>query len=255
VTVTELASETIFITGASSGFGAALARKCSKSGAKLILAARRTERLEALAAELGTPCHLVTLDVRDRAAVEGAVASLPEGFREVTTLVNNAGLALGMGPAQSADLADWDAMVDTNIKGTMYCTHALLPGMIARNRGYVMNLGSVAASYPYPGGHVYCGTKAFVHQFSLALRSDLLGTRVRVTVIEPGMAETEFSQVRFKGDDTKAKAIYAGAEALTAEDIADTIHWCLTRPPHVNVNTLELMTVRQAFSPFAVARS
>jgi 3-hydroxy acid dehydrogenase/malonic semialdehyde reductase len=173
----------------------------------------------------------------------------------VTTLVNNAGLALGMGPAQSADLADWDAMVDTNIKGTMYCTHALLPGMIARNRGYVMNLGSVAASYPYPGGHVYCGTKAFVHQFSLALRSDLLGTRVRVTVIEPGMAETEFSQVRFKGDDTKAKAIYAGAEALTAEDIADTIHWCLTRPPHVNVNTLELMTVRQAFSPFAVARS
>lgn len=250
----DMSSEIVFITGASSGFGAAIARQVSALGARTILAARRLERVEALARELPSPSHAVALDVGDPAAVAAVVAALPEGFRDVTVLVNNAGLALGVVPAQKADLAQWTEMVDTNIKGVLHCTHTLLPGMVARNRGYVMNLGSVAASYPYPGGNVYSGTKAFVRQFSLALRADLLGTKVRVTCIEPGMAETEFSLVRFQGDSQRAGSVYEGTTPLTADDIAETVCWCLTRPLHLNVNTLELMTVRQAFGPFAVDR-
>jgi NADP-dependent 3-hydroxy acid dehydrogenase YdfG len=252
--MTDLSQEIVFITGASSGFGAALARQLAQKGARLILAARRMDRLEALAAELNVPTHLVALDVRDRAAVEKAVADLPAEFAGVTALINNAGLALGTDPAPKASLDDWQAMVDTNINGLLYLTRTLLPGMVQRNKGYIVNLGSVAGTYPYPGGHVYCGTKAFVHQFSLALRSDLLGTRVRVTCIEPGMAETEFSNVRFAGDTDKAANVYANTDPLTADDVAETIVWCLSRPAHVNINTLELMTVRQAFGPFAVDR-
>jgi NADP-dependent 3-hydroxy acid dehydrogenase YdfG len=252
--MTDLSQETVFITGASSGFGAALARQMARHGSRLILAARRLDRLQALAAELPVATHLLSLDVRDRNAVEAAVAGLPDAFKAVTALINNAGVALGTDPAPTASLDDWQTMVDTNINGMLYVTKAILPGMIARNQGYIVNLGSVAGTYPYPGGHVYCGTKAFVHQFSLALRSDLLGKRIRVTCIEPGMAETEFSNVRFAGDADKASTVYAKTEPLTADDVAETIVWCLSRPAHVNINTMEMMTVRQAFGPFAVDR-
>jgi 3-hydroxy acid dehydrogenase / malonic semialdehyde reductase len=168
--------------------------------------------------------------------------------------VNNAGLALGLNPAQEADLDDWDQMIDTNCKGLVYCSRAILPGMVARKRGHVINLGSVAGTYPYPGGNVYGGTKAFVHQFSLNLRSDLHGTGVRVTCVEPGMADTEFSLVRFSGDQAKADNVYTGMQPMTADDIAESIHWAATMPQHVNVNTLELMATAQSFAPFQVAR-
>src|SRR6516225_6078798 len=230
--------ETVFITGASSGFGAAVARRFAATGARVVAAARRVDRLKELAAELGPALLPVTLDVRDRTAVNDAVAALPADFAAVDVLVNNAGLALGLGPAQEADLDEWDQMIDTNCKGLVYCTRAILPGMVARRRGHVINLGSVAGTYPYPGGNVYGGTKAFVHQFSLNLRSDLHGTRVRVTCVEPGMADTEFSLVRFGGDQARADAVYAGMRPMTADDIAESIHWAATMPEHVNVNTI-----------------
>jgi 3-hydroxy acid dehydrogenase/malonic semialdehyde reductase len=245
---------TVFITGASSGFGAAVARRFAAGGARVIAAARRTDRVRDLAAELGPLVLPVALDVRDRDAVAAAVAGLPAEFSAVDLLVNNAGLALGLGPAQDADLDDWDQMIETNCKGLAYVTRAVLPGMVARGRGHVINLGSVAGSYPYPGGNVYGGTKAFVHQFSLDLRSDLHGTGVRVTCVEPGMADTEFSLVRFDGDQSKADSTYAGMQPLTADDIAESIHWAATLPAHVNVNTIELMPVAQSFAPFQVAR-
>jgi 3-hydroxy acid dehydrogenase/malonic semialdehyde reductase len=244
-----------FITGASSGFGAAIARRLAGHGARVVLVARRRERLDALARELATPSHVVVLDVRDNAAVERAVAALPADFRDVDVLVNNAGLALGLDPAHRASLADWDEMVDTNVKGLMYVTRAVLPGMVARGRGHVVNIGSVAGEWPYPGGNVYGASKAFVHQFSLNLRADLIGTRVRVTDLEPGLCSgTEFSEVRFHGDTARAAAVYQDTQALSADDIADAVHWAVTRPPHVNVNTISLMPVTQAFGPLAVHR-
>jgi len=245
---------TVFVTGASSGFGAAVARRFATAGARIVAAARRADRLKDLAAELGPRLLPVTLDVRDRSAVAETVAGLPQEFAQVDVLVNNAGLALGLNPAQDADLDDWDQMIDTNCKGLVYCTRAILPGMVARRRGHVINLGSVAGTYPYPGGNVYGGTKAFVHQFSLNLRSDLHGTRVRVTCVEPGMADTEFSTVRFSGDRAKADAVYAGMQPMTADDIAESIYWAATLPEHVNVNTIELMATAQSFAPFQVAR-
>ncbi|GGB38424.1 NAD(P)-dependent oxidoreductase [Tistrella bauzanensis] len=245
---------TVLITGATAGFGAALARAYAASGDRLVLIGRRTERLEALKAELGGEVHVVTLDVRDRAAVETAIAALPAPFDAVDVLINNAGLARGLNPAQSADLDDWDTMIDTNIKGVTYMARAVLLGMVARDRGHIINLGSVAGTYPYPGGNVYGGTKAFVHQFSLNLRADLLGSNVRVTCIEPGMAETEFSLVRFSGDDSRASKVYEGMTPMSADDIAGVIHWVTKMPRHVNVNTLELMPVMQAFNNFAIKR-
>jgi 3-hydroxy acid dehydrogenase/malonic semialdehyde reductase len=245
---------TVFVTGASSGFGAAVARRFAAAGARVVATARRADRLKNLAAELGPRILPVTLDVRDRAAASEVVDGLPEEFAQVDVLVNNAGLALGLGPAQDADLDDWDQMIDTNCKGLVYCTRAILPGMVARGRGHVINLGSVAGTYPYPGGNVYGGTKAFVHQFSLNLRSDLNGTGVRVTCVEPGMADTEFSTVRFSGDKAKADAVYAGMQPMTADDIAESIYWAATLPQHVNVNTIELMATSQSFGPFQVAR-
>jgi 3-hydroxy acid dehydrogenase/malonic semialdehyde reductase len=245
---------TVFVTGASSGFGAAVARRFATAGARIIAAARRADRLKDLAAELGPRVLPVTLDVRDRSAVAQTVAGLPREFARVDVLVNNAGLALGLNPAQDADLDDWEQMIDTNCKGLVYCTRAILPGMVARRRGHVINLGSVAGTYPYPGGNVYGGTKAFVHQFSLNLRSDLHGTGVRVTCVEPGMADTEFSTVRFSGDKAKADAVYAGMQPMTADDIAESIYWAATLPEHVNVNTIELMATAQSFAPFQVAR-
>jgi 3-hydroxy acid dehydrogenase / malonic semialdehyde reductase len=245
----------VFITGASSGFGAAIARRFAGIGARLILAARRFDRLRALGAALGVPVHLLTLDVRDRVSVERAVAELPAEFAEVSVLVNNAGGAMGLEPAQEAHIEDWEAMVDTNIKGVLYATRALLPGMVARERGHIINLGSVAGTYPYPGGNVYGATKAFVEQFSLNLRADLAGHRVRVTNVEPGMAETEFSLVRFKGDEEKARAAYRGFPPLTAEDVAEVVLFCATLPEHVNVNRLEMMSVMQSFAGFSIKRS
>jgi 3-hydroxy acid dehydrogenase / malonic semialdehyde reductase len=244
----------VFVTGASSGFGAAVARRFAADGARVIAAARRTDRLQDLKGEFGGQILPMQLDVRDRDRVAAHVARLPDEFKAIDLLVNNAGLALGLNPAQDADLDDWDQMIDTNCKGLVYCTRAVLPGMVARGRGHVINLGSVAGSYPYPGGNVYGGTKAFVHQFSLNLRSDLHGTGVRVTCVEPGMADTEFSLTRFSGDRAKADAVYAGMQPLTPDDIAESIHWAATLPEHVNVNTIELMPTTQSFSPFQVAR-
>ena len=245
----------VFITGASSGFGAAIARRFARDGATLILAARRGDRLKKLAGQLGGKTHVITLDVRERDAVDKAVAGLPAAYQAIDLLVNNAGLALGLEPAHKASLDDWDTMVDTNIKGLMYVTRAVLPGMVERGRGHVVNIGSVAAEWPYPGGNAYGASKAFVRQFSLNLRADLLGTPVRVTDLEPGLCSgTEFSQVRFHGDAQRAAKVYDKTEPLTAEDVADAVHWIATRPAHVNVNTLSLMPVGQAFGPLAVHR-
>lgn len=250
-------SKTIFITGASSGFGAACARIFAIAGNRLVLTARRVDPLIKLQEELAALCEvqIIPLDVSDREAVQGAVESLPERFRAIDVLINNAGLALGLEPAYKVNLEDWEVMVDTNIKGLMYCTRTVLPGMVARNRGHIINISSTAGEWPYPGGNVYGGTKAFVTQFSRNLRCDLLGTRVRVTCLQPGMAETEFSKVRFKGDAEKAAGVYQGTEPLTAEDIAETVAWVVSRPGHVNINTLEMMSVDQAWGPFMIHRT
>jgi 3-hydroxy acid dehydrogenase / malonic semialdehyde reductase len=245
----------VLVTGASAGFGLAIARRFAKDGARIIAAGRRTERLEALRAELGDKVLPLTLDVSDRKAVERAVAGLPPAFAEIDLLVNNAGLALGLGMAPEADLDDWERMVDVNIKGLLYCTRAVLPGMKARDRGHIVNLGSTAAEFPYPGGNVYGASKAFVYQFTMGLKADLLGTRIRVTDIEPGLVGgTEFSNVRFKGDASRAASIYAGTDPLTPEDIADAVHWVATRPARVNINSMQLMPLCQAFSPLAIKR-
>lgn len=246
----------VLVTGATAGFGLAIAHRFAADGARIVAVGRRAERLHALAAELGAErCLAVPLDVGDRAAVAAALGALPEPFAAVDVLVNNAGLARGLEPAQAASLDDWDAMVDVNVRGLMYVTHAVLPGMVARDRGHVVNIGSTAGEFPYPGGNVYGGTKAFVHQFSLNLRADLFGTSVRVTNIEPGLVGgTEFSTVRFGGDAERAKGPYANTEPLTPEDIADAVHWVATRPARVNVNTLQVMPVVQSFGPLRVHR-
>jgi 3-hydroxy acid dehydrogenase/malonic semialdehyde reductase len=248
-----LSNKTIFITGATAGFGLACAKLFISHGAKVIATGRRKERLDALRAE-SSSIHAIALDVRDRAAVESAISQLPEPFSAVDILINNAGLALGLGSYEQQPPDDLEQMVDTNIKGVMHCTHALLPGMLARNYGHIVNLSSIAGTYPYPGGNVYGATKAFITQFSLNLRADLLGKNIRVTNIEPGMCDTEFSTVRFHGDKAKADSIYAGMKPLSAEDIAQTIFWTITQPEHVNINRVEIMPVMQAFSPFAVNR-
>ncbi|HTP28190.1 MAG TPA: SDR family NAD(P)-dependent oxidoreductase [Anaeromyxobacteraceae bacterium] len=250
---TALENRVALVTGATSGFGRAIAGRLAAEGARVILAGRRAERLAELAEELGERALPKVLDVRNRKGVESTIARLPPAFAAIDVLVNNAGLALGLEPAYRASLDDWETMIDTNCRGLVTCTRVVLPGMVARRRGHVVNIGSVAASYPYPGGNVYGATKAFVHQFSQNLKADLLGTGVRVTVIEPGMADTEFSLVRLK-DATKAKAVYQGMEPLTADDIADAVAFCVTRPARVNVNVIEMMPDEQAFAPFTVRR-
>jgi serine 3-dehydrogenase len=248
-------SKTLLITGATAGFGAAAARRFAGAGWKVIGTGRRRERLDALAGELGAESFFpVELDMRDQQAIEGAVAALPAAFRDVDLLINNAGLALGTAPFQEGDLAAWQQVIDTNIVGLLAITRRLLPTLIQR-QGAVINLSSVAASYPYPGGNVYAASKAFVSQLSLCLRSDLHGTGVRVTSIEPGMAETEFTLVRTGGDQAASEALYSNMNPMTADDIAETLYWVATRPPHLNINRLELMPVSQSFGGFQVART
>lgn len=246
----------VFVSGATSGFGEAIARRFAEDRARLVICGRRADRLKQLASELAVPVHAIELDVRDRAAVEAAVAALPPEFADIDVLVNNAGLALGLEPAHRASLDQWEQMVDTNIKGLMVLTRAILPGMVARARGHVINIGSIAGEWPYPGGNVYGATKAFVRQFSLNLRADLHSTAVRVTDVEPGLSGgTEFSNVRFSGDDARAAKVYENVQPLTAGDVADTVHWVATRPPHVNINTISLTPVCQGFGPLSIHRT
>jgi len=247
-------TRTALITGATSGFGAAAVRRFATDGWRVIATGRRADRLQALVDELGSDrVHAVAFDIRDEAAMDTALAALPEAFRDIDLLINNAGLALGTAPAQSADLNDWRTMIATNIDSLVTLTRRLLPALIAR-KGAIINISSIAGSYPYPGGNVYGGTKAFVTQFSLGLRSDLHGTGVRVTSIEPGMAETEFTLVRTHGDQGASDKLYAGASPMTAGDIAETLFWVATLPPHLNINRLELMPVTQSFAGFQVHR-
>ena len=249
-----MTTRTALITGATSGFGAAAARRFVASGWRVIATGRREERLRALVDELGAGnVHAAVFDIRDEAAMRTALAALPQEFRDIDLLVNNAGLAQGTRPAQTADLTDWHTMIDTNIRALVVLTHAVLPTLIAR-RGAIINVSSTAATYPYTGGNVYGGTKAFVSQFSLGLRADLHGTGVRVTALEPGMAETEFTLVRTHGDRDASDALYKGAQPMTADDIAATIHWVATLPPHLNINRLEMMPTSQSFAGFQIAR-
>ncbi|AOR65328.1 bifunctional NADP-dependent 3-hydroxy acid dehydrogenase/3-hydroxypropionate dehydrogenase YdfG [Pectobacterium wasabiae] len=245
----------IFVTGATAGFGESITRKFISAGHKVIATGRRQERLDALKSELGDALYTLKLDVRDRQAIEQAVASLPVEWRAIDVLVNNAGLALGLEPAHKASVDDWENMIDTNNKGLVFMTRALLPDMVARNIGHVINIGSTAGNWPYAGGNVYGASKAFVQQFSLGLRADLSGTRIRVTNIEPGLVGgTEFSAVRFKGNDEKVSKTYDNTTPLTAEDVSEAVFWVATLPAHVNINTLEMMPVSQSFAGLSVHR-
>ncbi|WP_434524793.1 bifunctional NADP-dependent 3-hydroxy acid dehydrogenase/3-hydroxypropionate dehydrogenase YdfG [Photorhabdus asymbiotica] len=246
----------VFVTGATSGFGESIARKFIQHGSQVIATGRRKERLEKLKTELGDKFHFAQLDVTDRIAINQVVQQLPESLRNIDVLVNNAGLALGLEPAYLANPDDWEMMINTNTKGLVNMTHALLPGMVKRDRGHIINIGSTAANWPYSGGNVYGATKAFVKQFSLGLRADLQGKRIRVTDIAPGLVGgTEFSLVRFKGDNDKVNKTYDGTQALTAEDIAEAVFWVANLPAHVNINTLEMMPVCQSFAGLSVHRN
>ena len=242
----------VWITGASSGIGSATARVFAQAGAKLILTARRQDRLEQLADELGkefaSSTHLLSLNVRDAIAVESAISNLSADWSSIDILINNAGLSRGLEKLQAGSIQDWEEMIDTNIKGLLYLTRAIVPGMISRGRGHVVNLGSTAGHQTYPNGNVYCATKAAVRVISEGLKQDLLGTPVRVSSVDPGLVETEFSQVRFRGDTERAKKVYQGLTPLTPSDVADVIFFCVTRPPHVNISEVLLMPTDQAGS-------
>ena len=244
----------VLITGATSGFGAEMARKFATHGHKVIATGRRKERLDALAAEAGPSILPIEMDVTSNASIEKVLAALPAEWKEIDVLINNAGLALGINPAHKASLEEWETMIDTNCKGLVMVTRLVLPDMVARGRGTVINIGSVAGAYPYPGGNVYGATKAFVDQFTLNLRADLVGTGVRATNIAPGLCGgTEFSNVRLK-DDAAAAKVYEGTVPLTARDIAESAYWIATLPPHVNINYIEMMPTCQGFSPFTIKR-
>ncbi|MDM8517218.1 SDR family oxidoreductase [Desulfobacterales bacterium HSG16] len=249
--------KSIFITGATSGFGKACAVMFAQLGRPIILVGRRIDRLKELQESLSSkaPIHIIGLDVRQKKSVESEISNLPEEFENVDILVNSAGLALGLKPSHETDLEDWETMIDTNIKGLVYCTRNILPKMVKRNMGHIINIGSIAGDYPYPGGNVYGATKAFVKQFSRNLRADLLGANIRVTNIEPGLAETEFSVVRFHGDAQKANKVYEQTDPLTAEDIAEIVFFVATLPPHINVNRLEVMPTCQTWGNFAIDRN
>ena len=245
----------VLITGASAGFGKALSERLVANGHRVIGCARRLDKLNALADTLGEAFLPVVMDVSDTAAIPQIIADLPADFSQIDVLVNNAGLALGTEPAQNANLEDWMRMTDTNIKGLMAVTHAILPAMVARDSGYIINVGSIAGSWPYFGGNVYGATKAFVKQFSLNLRADLIGTQVRVTNLEPGnVAGTEFSNVRYHGDDDKAAKVYDGFKTMTGEDIGDILLWLIESPAHININRLEVMPVAQTYNGLTIAK-
>ena len=247
-------TKTALITGATSGFGKASVQRFTEAGWRVIATGRRAERLQKLVDDLGADkVHPAAFDIRDLDAMDAALSSLPEGFRNVDLLINNAGLALGTAPAQRSDLDQWNTMIDTNVRALSALTYKMLPSLIKR-KGAIINISSVAASYPYPGGNVYGATKAFVTQFSLGLRSDLHGTGVRVTSFEPGMTETEFTLVRTKGDQEASDKLYGGANPMSGDDIAQTLLWIANLPPHMNINRIELMPVNQSFSPFQVYR-
>ena len=248
-----MTSKTAFVTGATSGFGRAIATRLLREGWQVVATGRRAERLQALKDEAGDALHAACFDMRDADAVTAAIDALPPAFGRIDLLVNNAGLALGTAPAQRADLAQWRQMIDTNITGLVTLTHALLPRLIEA-KALIINISSIAATYPYPGGNVYGGTKAFVSQFSLGLRSDLHGSGVRVTSIEPGMAETEFTLVRNGGDQAASDALYAGAAPITGDDIAEQVLWLAQLPPHLNINRIETMPVNQSFAGFQIHR-
>jgi serine 3-dehydrogenase len=241
---------TVCITGASAGIGAACAAAFAAEGSRLLLAARRKDRIDALAAQLaerhGVATRTAHLDVRNSDAVERMVASLPEEWSDIDVLVNNAGLSRGLDKLYEGKLQDWDEMIDTNVKGLLYVTRAVLPGMVRRDRGHVINIGSVAGHATYPGGNVYCASKFAVTALGRALKMDLLGTHVRVSSVDPGLVQTEFSEVRFRGDSGRAGRVYADTVPLRPEDVAEAVVWCATRPPHVNINELVLMPVYQA---------
>ena len=246
----------VFITGASAGFGAAMARIFVQGGHKVIISGRREERLQALAAELGEAALPLVLDVSDKASISAAIAALPAAWSSIDVLINNAGLALGTAPAHEASLDDWETMIATNCSGLVAMTRAVLPAMVARGSGLIINLGSVAGHVPYPGGNVYGATKAFVDHFTLNLRADLVGTGVRATNIAPGLCGgTEFSNVRYKGDDAAAAKVYEGTQPLTAEDIANTAYWIATLPAHININQIEMMPTCQGFGPLTIKRN
>ncbi len=247
-------SKTILITGVSSGFGRATAELLAKDGHKLILLARRSGRLEELKQSLQTEVYTAAVDVTNKGQVKTFFENLPEEFRNIDVLINNAGLAVGMSPAQDSDLEDWERMVDTNIKGLLYMTHSTLEIMKQRGNGLIINIGSVAGHLPYKGNNVYGATKAFVRQLSRNLRTDVFGTDIKITTIEPGMAETEFSDVRLKGDADKAKAVYAGTRSLQAEDIANTIAWVIDQPLRVNIDNIEIMPIDQTYGGAAINR-
>ena len=243
----------VFVTGSSSGFGYAIAKKFGTNNHKVIALARRKERLESLAKEI-PHCIILPCDICDKNALKSALDSLPEDFKNIDVLVNNAGLALGINPAQECDFSDWEQMINTNIKALSHITHLLLPQMVERKSGHIITIGSIAGRYPYPGGNVYGATKAFVRQFALGLRADLAGSNVRVSDIEPGLAESEFSLVRFKGNSDKANALYENSNALQLQDIAEAVYWVATLPKHININTLEMMPTSQSFSALNVHR-
>jgi len=248
--------KTIVISGATSGFGRSCAERFAEEGWKLVLIGRRAKRLEEMWKELSVKTDIltITLDVQDRGKVFETFESLPVDFLKIDVLVNNAGLAMGLAPAFKADINDWDTMIDTNIKGLVYCTRALLPGMVKRNAGQIINIGSISGNWPYPGGNVYGATKAFVQQFSRNLRADLYSTKIRVTNLEPGLAETEFSIVRFKGDEERAGKVYKDIQALKAGDIAEIVWWIANTPEHVNVNQIEVMPTCQTWGPLKIHR-
>lgn len=243
-------NKTVFITGASAGIGAACARLLAAQGYRLILAARRMDRLAALADELkqahGTEIHQIELDVRSRQAVERSLADLPAAWQQIDVLINNAGLSQGLEPIQTGDPDDWDRMIDTNLKGLLYVTRAVVPGMVERQSGHIVNIGSIAAKEVYPNGNVYCATKHAVDALTQGMRIDLLDDGIKVTAIHPGMVETEFSVVRFKGDEERAAAVYHNLEPLVADDIAEAVWFALSRPPHVNINDMLIMPTIQA---------
>ena len=253
--MTAIKGKIALVTGASAGIGYACAKVFAPEGARLILAARRADRLKRLAESLnkkhGIESHVIRMDVRDQAEVEARIAGLPAKWQKIDILINNAGLSRGLSKVHEAELLDWEEMIDTNIKGLLYVSRAVIPGMVKRKKGHIVNIGSIAGHEVYPGGNVYCATKHAVDALTRGMQIDLVDTPIRVSTVDPGMVETEFSMVRFRGDNQRAKAVYKGLKPLTGDDIAEAILFCVTRPPHVNIHQVSIMPTAQATATIA----